>query len=301
MEEIIISNFIELWIENIVKSFYRYPKIAQLCQNALIYPRFYLQLTNSRIAYLKHRKKYSQYIIFICGLPKSGTTWLDQMLAELPGFNSIMLPGMHYWGMRSGGSHDYELSLDEILTFDKTLSIIKTHSHGSLKNTDLLRRLGIRYVIMYRDIRDVAVSYVHFVRERPWHPEYKLYIDKSIQDGILFFAQNMSSVFSEWIKSWYEYKDSGASIIIQYEQMLKDPKSVFIKLLNHYDIKLPDGEIDNIFDRYQQSRLRQRSTHFRKGIIGDWENYFSPEIKNAFKENIGDFLVEFGYEQDMDW
>jgi hypothetical protein len=40
---------------------------------------------------------------------------------------------------------------------------------------------------------------------------------------------------------------------------------------------------------------------FRKGIAGDWKNYFTPELKETYKESIGKFLIEFGYERDLSW
>ena len=41
--------------------------------------------------------------------------------------------------------------------------------------------------------------------------------------------------------------------------------------------------------------------HWRKGIVGDWENYFTPRIKALFKEKAGEFLVRAGYEVNNDW
>ena len=39
----------------------------------------------------------------------------------------------------------------------------------------------------------------------------------------------------------------------------------------------------------------------RKGIVGDWKNHFSPEIKSYFKDRAGDLLIEAGYERNNDW
>ncbi len=30
----------------------------------------------------------------------------------------------------------------------------------------------VKYVIMYRDLRDVAVSHYYYAKQTPWHPEY---------------------------------------------------------------------------------------------------------------------------------
>ena len=39
----------------------------------------------------------------------------------------------------------------------------------------------------------------------------------------------------------------------------------------------------------------------RKGVAGDWKNYFTPPVKEAFKRHYGSLLVDAGYESDLDW
>ena len=40
---------------------------------------------------------------------------------------------------------------------------------------------------------------------------------------------------------------------------------------------------------------------FRKGRAGGWREEFSEEHKKAIKDEVGDLLVELGYEDGMDW
>ena len=44
-----------------------------------------------------------------------------------------------------------------------------------------------------------------------------------------------------------------------------------------------------------------RSSFNRKGIQGDWHNYFTDDDKKIFKELTGDMLIRLGYEKDNDW
>ena len=39
----------------------------------------------------------------------------------------------------------------------------------------------------------------------------------------------------------------------------------------------------------------------RKGIVGDWKNYFSREAGEVFDRHCGDVMVRLGYEADRDW
>lgn len=39
----------------------------------------------------------------------------------------------------------------------------------------------------------------------------------------------------------------------------------------------------------------------RKGIVGDWTNYFDDRTGRYYKEEAGDVLVDLGYEKDLNW
>lgn len=41
--------------------------------------------------------------------------------------------------------------------------------------------------------------------------------------------------------------------------------------------------------------------HQRKGIAGDWKNYFTSQIKDEFKKRFGNPLIQTGYENDTNW
>jgi hypothetical protein len=43
------------------------------------------------------------------------------------------------------------------------------------------------------------------------------------------------------------------------------------------------------------------SSHYRKGVPGDWVNHFGPDHKAYFKARYGDLLIRLGYEDDLSW
>ncbi len=60
----------------------------------------------------------------------------------------------------------------------------------------------------------------------------------------------------------------------------------------------------NRFENLTKGRQRGEENieaHERKGISGDWKNYFSDRVRNAFKARFGGVLVATGYEQDLNW
>lgn len=43
------------------------------------------------------------------------------------------------------------------------------------------------------------------------------------------------------------------------------------------------------------------TSHYRRGVHGDWINHFSLEHLQFFKERYSDLLLQYGYESDPDW
>jgi hypothetical protein len=61
---------------------------------------------------------------------------------------------------------------------------------------------------------------------------------------------------------------------------------------------------DNRYDKKTAGRARgteDRTSHYRKGVAGDWRNYFQEQHQERFNELYGDVLVRLGYESSSDW
>ena len=44
-----------------------------------------------------------------------------------------------------------------------------------------------------------------------------------------------------------------------------------------------------------------RSRTFFQGTVGRWKNEFDSDIKEIFKEELGEALIDWGYEQNHNW
>ncbi len=234
---------------------------------------------------------------------------MESMLASYPGFHHTMIPEAVEYELEAAGSHDYELPSDLASRFENALTVLKLHAPGSPRNIDILRQQEIPYLVMYRDLRDVAVSHYFYVRRTPWHPEYPEYKELSITEGIRRFGKTLLPEFGNWIRSWNANRDARLSLALRYEDLLDDTETYFWKAASHFGLDNSKEMVREIVDAHRfenvtggRSRGEQDAQSFvRKGIAGDWRSHFTSDTKTLYKEEIGDLLIELGYEEGKKW
>ncbi len=212
----------------------------------------------------------------------------------------------------------------------------KTTTHYTAK-IDTLHRIfpDARFLCMVRDGRDVVVS-DHFMRLRD--KDFNAYPGtgrkklagrlRSTTRGVggvgggggggldcPFFTQNtLGMLMDNWVRSIkgglraHDLYGTG-SYQIKYEELVADPKRLG-GLLEFLGVDSSPGMVDWIidtcrFERFAEGRKRGEAdpkSEFRKGIVGDWSNYFTERDKEQFKgSEAGRLLIELGYEKDDAW
>ncbi len=271
--------------------------------------RYYLQLWQARNAYHEYGDQYPYPLLFVAGLPKSGTSWLESMLSSYPGYQNVTIPEAVAYELRTGGSHDFDLPADTVERFENALVVSKLHVHGSRHNAQLLHEVDVPYVVLYRDLRDVAVSHYFYVRRTPWHPEYEDYRGLDVDEGLLHFGRTLLPEFVDWMRSWRERRDPEQSIELRYEDLLDDTEGEFRRVASHFglDASLPTIErivAEHRFETMSNGRSRGEAdagSFVRKGVSGDWQTHFTNRVKDLFKRHTEEALVDFGYEKDLSW
>lgn len=295
-------------LESLGKS-YLPPSVARFAKKITVYLRYWIQRRACRRGFTRLGDRYAQTMLFVAGLPKSGTTWLKKMLVSYPGFHEILIPEVTAYELTHLGSHDYELPDDTVSRFEEMLAVTKMHIHGSLHNAQVLHKSGVKYVVLYRDLRDVAVSHYFYVKQTPWHPEYASYMSLSLQEGLALFGVRLLPDFADWVRAWDANRDPSRSLMVKYEDMLADTFGMMTRIAEHFDLDSSPETVQKIVDTHSFKRLsggrkqgqESRNSFFRKGRAGDWKNHLTPEITAMYKEAVGEFLIEYGYEQDYDW
>lgn len=168
-----------------------------------------------------------------------------------------------------------------------------------------------RFVII-RDLRDTLMSAyfsykVSHVLLTPQMAYFrKVLTECDFEEGLIYLMDEIMPSYALIQISWLEAGEK----VIHYEDLLTHDLEILERvLLDYCQLPVSRGRLEEVvlsnrFDRVtggRQPGQEDVTAHERKGISGDWRNYFSERIKKAFKARYGGLLVESGYEQDLNW
>jgi hypothetical protein len=178
-------------------------------------------------------------------------------------------------------------------------------------------------VVIWRDGRDVMVSWYHhclFKNERGNGPlvdivrralPFKDYEDVRSNLPVFMeyaFTRQRHPRFSwiDFVRHWYGRR---GVTYVYYERLLQDTPGELQRLVSELTGKsLPCDRATAISEAFSFARQAGRPagqenkrSFMRKGIVGDWCNYFSRDACELFDRYAGNELSLLGYERDRGW
>jgi hypothetical protein len=272
--------------------------VSRLVRDMLVYPRYWAHARKCREGYRRYGDQYKNPILFVMGIPKSGSTWLEKMISTYPGYSELLIPEATL-----AGEGVFHLPEDTFTRMNNMLVLMKMHIWGDEHNVGVLDRSNIPYVILYRDFRDVCISHYHYVRITPWHYSHKQVMQMSLSDYIDLFREEALTDFCKWVDLWDQNRDRERSLLVRYEDLLDDPHGSLRRILDLYELPATDERINEMVEKNSFTRLsggRERgeevkSSFFRKGKAGDWKNHFTAEQAAAYEEVAGEWFERHGY------
>lgn len=244
--------------------------------------------------------------LLVTALPKSGSTWVENMLLELPGHHRWYPRSFNRQSIKDPAFH--ELSLEEMRRLPPGYSVTKVHSGPSENNVRVLESLGRPYVVLLRDLRDVVVSWAHFIAIRP---ENALHDETKGMDAaarVMHCIRYLMPRYADWAALWAQRRSPTLSRLVRYEDLLRDAESEMAAVFAHFGAPLPAERVRRIVRKHAFSHVTGRepgqedaSDFYRKGVAGDWRNHFSHAHKREFKARAGATLIALGYETGEDW
>ncbi len=262
--------------------------------------------------------------IFHVTHPKAGSQWVLQVLHECAPeryiqplsqaghFNQHPLqPGMIYPTVYQNRRDFYTVMPpwhgNHYLAFLSPRAVLKYYPNWVSFG---LQQRPYKMFVVIRDLRDTLVSlYFSLKHSHPIlnekisaHRAHLMGLNQ--EEGMLYLMDDLLRKSSRIQTSWLK----GKTLLVKYEDLIADESASFQRIIEHCEIKVSSELLQNIIQRnsFQARSGRPRGTediwsHHRKGISGDWKNYFSNHIKDKFKTMYGRVLIRTGYENNFDW
>lgn len=186
---------------------------------------------------------------------------------------------------------------------------------------------GAPNVLVVRDGRDVLVSQsFHSLRAKriDWfRPAFRSfaggYIEQFQKDPQAFKDRTAGFLTEEvWLRA--QIKDWAAQVrhdlsakkrlesegtpvhMVRYEDLHRDFENQRAALYRFFNLDpalaAPPSEETKTLPGFRTETVTSDN---RKGIVGDWQNYFDEKVRRIYKETAGDLLVELAYEKDQNW
>ena len=252
--------------------------------------------------------------VVVAGYPKSGTTWVVQLVAELIGG-----PVVGFWD----SGHD-EIAREGLDRRSEFRCFKSHHQLGELRAAQGLRDTALIYVI--RDPRDVAISAAHYFRVTRWPsiaaafcptlrrlyrsvtakvaPAPIGYRVARMVDAVLYGSNHVHHWMRVPWKAHYEPFVAGRRFWLRYEDLLAEPERQSARILSYLECDRSRREIRDVVERQSFGRRRdaamrigdsRRIRHMRDGTSGQWRRHLTSEQLGMFRDVLADDLQYFGY------
>jgi hypothetical protein len=185
---------------------------------------------------------------------------------------------------------------------------------------------GAPLIGIIRDGRDVMVSW-NFQHLRSKAPENLLPEMQEIamrcnadfqQNPEPYMQPNTGYMADEW---WFRYharvwadivgrdlteapllRERGTPVLqLFYEKVHKDVPGTMRQIFEFLDLDPAEAAAPSDLTRTLPGFEEDPTKFFRKGAVGEWPHYFTPQQKQWFKEEAGETLIRAGYEKDDTW
>ena len=218
----------------------------------------------SRLRLLKIPAAYLRYVlqrmtvlgkkgrpVIIVAMPKSGSTWMENIFMFLNRTNSVMPPRCIRYEQNYGNSHRQKFKR-KILNWARNKSVvIKLHSSYSQEFYEEILGLNAIFILLHRDIKETSDSHVSYVSKTPFHPEFNAVL-KNRASVKKKFERDME----EWISSWKESVPE--DVIVNYQEMLDRPAHTLSRILKYYEV---EGNVEAAIAHNSLEKMKLRSPH----------------------------------------
>ena len=238
--------------------------------------------------------------IYVAGYPKSGTTWLTRLLGDVlnspTGGCMLQEDSKEIATEGQGRPGNYIVRKGHfVLIDDDTGSVVpRPHRLAWKQLTDE------KIVFIVRDPRDICVSGAYH-----WQVTLEQFLDKMIKGDIARCGR-----WDKYVKDWLGLhiglanNHEKTTCLLTYENLLDDTYFDIKFILDKFNVEFNSIEVKESIERQTFERRKAqigdnekelRRNNMRKGITGDWRNYFTQEMNDRIWSEFGWMMEKLGY------
>ena len=256
-------------------------------------------------AKLRQRSAQTDLPRVVCNcIPKSGTHLLERTLCLHPGLYRTFARTIHeaYVFKKYGGLNGW---LNNI----QPGQMYFCHLPWREETEKALGENNVHNLFMIRDLRDVLISDVHYIRKNKNHYLHELFSRLPDMRACLELSLR-GDPGSDWpgfgqrMQKYMGWLDTNTHVV-RFEDLIgsagggdsERQHETLNRMFRFLGIELSTEELQALATRV----FSDVSPTFRKGRIGTGISQLDPELKSLFKEQAGELLIRCGYEKSLDW
>ncbi|XP_078527508.1 sulfotransferase 2A1-like [Lissotriton helveticus] len=251
--------------------------------------------------------------IVIVTYPKSGTTWMQEVLTLIYSKGDADLAKtIPNWVRAPWLEHTY---FPDVLTYGGGPRFITSHLQYEILGP-ALKRSKAKVIYVTRNPKDVAVSFYHFHKMAKFLPDPGSFEEflKKFLEGTVHFGS-----WFEHVKGWWSHREEIKFLHMSYEDMKKDLRHSIERVCKFLSCPMYQEELEGIEKHCTFTTMSQNSMvnctliapeildhnqgkFMRKGNVGDWKENFTLEqnahFDEVYKEKMQDLDIIFQWELD---
>ncbi|KAL3524119.1 hypothetical protein ACH5RR_016953 [Cinchona calisaya] len=241
--------------------------------------------------------------VLLVSPPKTGTTWLKALclcITQNPSTENatetddILVKENPHFNIQTIESMIYSTKPHPDLYSAPSPRLFHTHLPYKVLPDSIKNNSDCKIVYITRNPKDTIISLWHFFNSifRPNLEPFPL--EKAVEcfcNGVHQYGPFFDHVLEYWLES---QKRPNKILFLRYEELKRDPKGEVKKLASFLGKPfVNEEEVEKVLWRCSLERLRNldvnkngsilygvpNSSYFRRGVVGDWKNYLSPELQ----------------------